>query len=157
MHCHLPIRFHNTWFRFNRWLGLIIFSNSEPNIQKPKIPITKKKAFECVADPYKLKKPIMVRRNPPKVSFWVKSYAKVLTYLCRHCYPLAQILFSNLSLNVFEDGEDANWYYRSLNYGYNQDVLCLPRAMFIASTSKKFKDRGVMFIGIFPPMRNLHA
>ena len=157
MYCQIPVRFKDTWFKFNRWFGLILFSNKEQKRQVPDTSAYKKLAFECVKNPYKLKKPVMVKREPPRVKSWVKTYAKVLTYLYLKCYPLANLIFSNLRLNVFQNGEDANWFYRSLSYGHDQRILCLPRAVFIASTSKEFKKSGVLFIGIFPPMRNLHA
>lgn len=157
MHCHFPVSYNGTGFKFNQWLGLVLFSTNGFNYRKPEIPMHKAPAFECVSNPYRLKKPVMIKREPPKASFLLKIYAKTLTFLYKKCYPLANLIFGNLRLNVFENGEDANWYYRSISYGYNQNTLCLPRAAFIASTSKKFKESGVMFIGIFPPMRNLHA
>lgn len=57
---------------------------------------------------------------------------------------------------IFSDAGDANLAFRKI-IGGKQNLLCLPRAIFIATTSKKFKKYGTMFIGCFFPSRNLHA
>lgn len=41
--------------------------------------------------------------------------------------------------------------------GLNRNELCLPRSLFAASMSKKFKEHGVIFIGVFLPSRSMHA
>lgn len=42
--------------------------------------------------------------------------------------------------------------------GYkNQKDLCLPRALYAAKTSQRFKEHGVIFIGVFLPSRAMHA
>ena len=47
--------------------------------------------------------------------------------------------------------------FRTIMKGRNQRVLCLPRSIFIATTSRRFKGNGALFIGCFFPFRHMHA
>ena len=38
-----------------------------------------------------------------------------------------------------------------------QQTLCLPRSVFIATTSRRFKQHGTLFIGAFLPTVRMHA
>ena len=89
-------------------------------------------------------------------SFFLHWYARFLVFSYHHCYP-ALYLLSFLRLPVFDDAGKANLAFRSILNNKDQSVLCLPRAVFISSTSRRFKKNGAMFIGIFLPTRNMHA
>ena len=91
-----------------------------------------------------------------KISFWVKWYALWIVWLCGHCYPIVYLL-SYLRLHLFKDAQQASWVFQQCTKGMQQKLLCLSRSIFIATTSKRFKEHGTMYIGIFLPSRNMHA
>ena len=110
--------------------------------------------------PYKIKaKDTFVSHNEIGGSHYpskfIKSYAKLLIWLSRHFYPLLFIV-SFLRLNIFENGEIASDIFKSI-HPKNQNILCLPRSIFIATTSKSFASDGTLFIGAFLPTHSLHA
>lgn len=57
---------------------------------------------------------------------------------------------------LYTSARDAVEFYR-MNVIGDQDRLCLPRTLFAAKTSARFKEEGVLFIGVFLPARSLHA
>ena len=65
--------------------------------------------------------------------------------------------YSSLRMKEFENSIQAINYFRSIERLKDQNNLCLPRTLFAASKSKLFKEKGVIFIGIFLPSTNLHA
>ena len=88
--------------------------------------------------------------------FFIRWYARFLVFSYHHCY-LALYLLSFLRLPVFDNAGKANLAFRTVLKNEDQSVLCLPRSVFISSTSRRFKKNGAMFIGIFLPTRNMHA
>lgn len=90
------------------------------------------------------------------ISIITCCYAKLITWLCTHFYFGAYLL-SFLRLPIFEDAGVANIAYRKILTGNDQSKLCLPRSIFIATTSKRFRNFGTMYIGCFFPSRNMHA
>lgn len=92
----------------------------------------------------------------PRITVFVELYARMLVWCWRHCYPLIYMM-SHLRLSIFETAGDANLAFRKILTGRKQSVLCLPRSIFIATTSKRFKEHGTMFIGCFFPSRHMHA
>ena len=65
--------------------------------------------------------------------------------------------FSKLGQPIFKDAGEAIRFFRKYKSGDIQNDLCLPRSLFAASTSKKFKDKGVVFIGVTLPSKSMHA
>jgi len=65
-------------------------------------------------------------------------------------------LFSFIKIPIFESTKEAILFYRK-QFPDKQQELCLPRAIFAASTSKSFKKESVVFIGVFLPSRAMHA
>lgn len=59
-------------------------------------------------------------------------------------------------MNMFKNAFEATMFFCEAIEA-NQMKLCLPRSIFVATTSKQFKETGVMFIGIFHPTRHMHA
>lgn len=90
------------------------------------------------------------------VSIFIREYAKLLVFSYRHCYLLF-FLLSFLRFPVFDDAGVSNMVFRSIFNQDKQTSLCLPRSVFIATTSKRFNKHGAMFIGVFLPTRNMHA
>lgn len=110
--------------------------------------------FKCwVDDPYCLKKrgdsTNMEIRTP------IKWYARLLVFLHQHFY-LGLYLLSFLRMPLFEDAGSACKAFRTI-VPKNQNKLCLPRAVFVATTSKRFRKNGAMYIGVFLPSRQMHA
>ena len=93
---------------------------------------------------------------PDRIPRRVRLYAALLTWLCRHSFPLAR-LWAAIPLRCYPDAGVATEVYYRLYPGEQQKDLCLPRAFFARSTSKRFRCHGAMFIGAFLPSAQMHA
>ena len=93
------------------------------------------------------KTPILINRE--------KS-VKILVFLCRFNFLLAR-KFASFLVPSFVSSRDAIAYFNNVTPSESRDVLCLPRSLFAANTSNKFKDSGIIFIGVFMPSRQMHA
>lgn len=85
----------------------------------------------------------------------IKWYAHLLIFLHQHFY-FGLYLLSFLRMPVFEDAGSACKAFRTIILK-NQNKLCLPRAVFVSTTSKRFRKNGAMYIGVFLPSRQMHA
>ena len=65
--------------------------------------------------------------------------------------------YASLGRPKWADAAEAIVAFRNQTAGFDQNVLCLPRALFAARMSKKFAEKGVVLIGAFLPSRSLHA
>ena len=142
------IAYKGFFLSFNKWIGSTYSSKC---IRKPN--------NETI--PNQILNPFIVhtRITPPKkvkVSSFATKYALLLLWTSKHCYPFLYIL-SHLRLQLFVDAQQASWVFQQITKNEQQKLLCLPRSVFIATTSKRFKDHGAMYIGIFLPSRNMHA
>ena len=81
--------------------------------------------------------------------------AKLYTKFILKSFFFVRIL-SVIRVPIFETTQEAILFYRKQFPGKQQE-LCLPRALFAASTSKSFKKESVVFIGVFLPSRAMHA
>lgn len=158
---NVPVVFKGLAYKFHRVLGLLTYSRitgKQPNAKNLRIEGGKKDSVEAVANPFLMrqrKKSDSWRHTGSQVK--ARLWARLLTGLCAHCYPFAY-LCSRLRLNLFDNAGDASQFYYSVYPSFKrQRVLCLPRAIFIATTSKRFKEHGVMFIGSFLPTVRMHA
>ena len=88
-------------------------------------------------------------------SYGVRLYIRLLIFCCKYFYPLA-FLLSHLRLRIYSNAAEACLVFRELAKG-EQRLLCLPRSIFMATTSKRFKHHGAMYIGVFLPSRHMHA
>ncbi len=149
MYKEINLKHNNKYCYFNKWLGLTYFS--EKKMQK-----------EAIAMPVEIHNPFLVHLRTSKttqkvkLSFIIKLYAALLVWSAKHCYPFIYIL-SYLRLCIYEDAQQASWAFQQCTMGNQQKLLCLPRSIFIATTSMRFKEHGTMYIGIFLPSRNMHA
>ena len=83
--------------------------------------------------------------------------ARLLISLCRaNCFWLA-CKYASFGSHGFEDSAAAIAFFRMHTSRSQQNSLCLPRSLFAASTSQRFKASGVLFIGVFLPSRAMHA
>ena len=159
-----PIVFYDKEYKFNFFWGCLVCRkrNADNKVQDNNHIIDsisdKKENIDAVNNPYIIGN----RKNSDKWgevrhSWVIKKYAKILTWLCANCYPLAT-LFLHFRLKTFHDAGDASMFYYSVFPDMKkQNTLCLPRAFFIATTSHRFKAHGTLFIGAFLPTVRMHA
>lgn len=156
MYLSFDVFFCQQRFSFSEKLGLLFFKNEKKRSDSLDLKSVSEKGirvFNEVCNPYSIK---YFYSKPKEYSQFIKYYAKILVFLCRKCYPLAYLL-SFFRFNCFENACEAAETFREIITTDNQKVLCLPRSIFIATTSKKFKKSGAMFIGVFLPSSNMHA
>lgn len=114
-----------------------------------------KDALAVVGNPFAVNKSEIAQENNSH-SWLLKTYAKLLVFCYRYCYFLVYLI-SFLRLGIFENSTTAMDYFCSVYPGEQQAQLCLPRSIFAATTSKRFKQHGCMFIGVFLPSTSMHA
>lgn len=133
---------------YNKWLGVTIYSKYPKNQEVSKLP-------KEILTPFLVS---LHSTRPRKIQFshFFRAYAIFLIWASEHCYFIVYLL-SHLRLNIFSDAQQASWVFQQSTKGKEQKLLCLPRSVFIATTSKRFKEHGTMYIGIFLPSRNMHA
>lgn len=89
------------------------------------------------------------------IPFRVRFYALTLIWLHRHFFP-GIYLFSKCRFAIFDNAAIATDAFCKI-HPENQRVLCLPRSVFAATTSKRFPENGALFIGAFLPSHHMHA
>lgn len=83
------------------------------------------------------------------------NIAKQLVQICRRQFFLG-CMTASFRKPLFDSSANAIAFFRN-NVDGDQSTLCLPRALYAAKTSRRFKDEGVVFIGVFLPSRSMHA
>lgn len=113
-----------------------------------------KQILEVVKDPFLVMKVDSIKptENP---NYKIKFYVSFLIWLFKH-FHIGLFLVSKIRLNIFDDSKTACEVFTKCHPN-NQNILCLPRSIFIATTSKRFKAHGAMFIGVFLPSKHMHA
>lgn len=106
--------------------------------------------------PFKLSSQLVERKPFIKKGRFLDFYAILLTNFVKFNFFLGKVLTALARLN-FSSSNEAIAYYRKHIYPHQQNDLCLPRTLFAAATSKKFKESGVIFIGVFLPSKSMHA
>lgn len=87
---------------------------------------------------------------------FIKFYSFLLIKFCRISFYLG-FLLTKLIKPVFDSTSEAIAVFRNLYPENMQNNLCLPRTLFAASLSKKFKNNGAIIIGVFLPSSLMHA
>ena len=119
------------------------------------LPTHQAEALEQVREPYLLN--IRKRTTTPiRIPLTIRLYARMLTWLCQHAFLLGR-LWAKIPLKYFPDAGVATEVYYRLYPGEQQRKLCLPRAFFARSTSRRFKNHGTMFVGAFLPSVQMHG
>lgn len=157
----VPINHYGKTYRFHRLLGLLTFkeATNEHPTQKTSIGNqSKQRCLNVVNNPF-----LAPRNKTQKQTHHIKHekiahlWARLLTWLCFHCYPLAYGCV-HIRLSLFDNATEAcKFYYKLFPDFKKQKVLCLPRAFFVATTSRRFSKHGVAFIGAFLPTVRMHA
>jgi hypothetical protein len=121
------------------------------------------KLNECLSfchQPYALKRQLVDSTSSSSVPFCQKNLsarAAWLVKLSRSNFFWLASFYASVGRPHFEESSSAIAFFRQQMFAYRQDTLCLSRSLFAASTSKRFADAGVLFIGVFLPSRCMHA
>lgn len=147
-------------YKFNPWFGILYSRNcseSRFNINLPKYNSSKlHKKISLVLNPFKVAQTPQINQKNHKDSKLIILYAKTLLWCYNHFY-FGLFLLSHLRLKIYDNAADASDSFCRIVGYKNQKVLCLPRSIFSATTSKKFSKHGCLFIGAFLPSRHMHA
>lgn len=162
MYHSIRSRFREKEFRFNTFFG---FMRSVPLDHSEYPPVIKtcfdgdgiKKAhvMKIVRDPFLAEKCPAAVAHDEKPRRLMSVYARSLVLFHRHFYPAIWLL-SHLRLGIYNSATEATDDFCRMVRG-NQNLLCLPRSVFAATTSRRFRKEGAMFIGAFHPSRRMHA
>lgn len=163
---HLSFHYNGSFFRFNRFTGAL---HTTPNCSFSTERIGEglaagkiSRALTFCDDPYRL---------PPRRIFQLDllkdsstplrgkaeaiDVAFRLVRMCQWQFLLA-FVYASLRKPLFNSAAEAIGFFRSHVPG-EQSMMCLPRALFAAKTSRCFAEEGVVLIGVFLPLRSLHA
>ena len=161
MNISLRTRYLDKDYKFFFLLGLLIAKKANlKNINKDNI-ISNKLKYPKVKETLSIIENPYLANNIPDIeevynsSKFIKLYVKLLIWFQKHFY-FGLYLCSKLRLGIFETTTEATQIFCKVN-PTNQNKLCLPRSIFAMTTSKSFKKKGVLFIGVFHPSRHMHA
>lgn len=154
----LPVFHNEKCYLFEINTGLLLERKSKKKLNSIKNLETKVGLALNLNDlPYILKKPVKIESaSINKLKFTSRLYVKLLIRTCKVSFLLARILTA-FRFPFFENSTEAIIAFRKIAPLSNQNDLCLPRALFAAVTSKQFKEKGVVFIGVFLPSKSMHA
>ena len=152
----LTVSFNNLHFIFQPITGLLLCIDTIKSTNKSFLDNKIKSILLLTNNPYSLNVSNNINEFNFKNSRRVNLYAKTLTFIASFSFKLAQY-FSCLIPKFFNNTSQAIAYYRKNIYPNKQNELCLARALFAAATSKSFKEKGMIFIGVFLPTENMHA
>lgn len=158
------VSYYECDFKFHRFFGVLTsqeHSETHSEGSSSSLPSTingeKCRCVASVRNPFLSKRPASTASRGVTRHRFARIYARLLTWLCAHAYPIAYLL-SHLRLTLFANATEALcFYYKLYPDPKRQRVLCLPRAIFAATTSRRFKQHGAMFIGVFLPTVRMHA
>ena len=154
MYKSLPHIFEGQTFRFNRRFGWLTAKRTVVK-EEYSLPTEAVRRLAPVENPF-LAKQAEEQKKIVKPGGFATLYARMLVFLCKHAYVVAHAL-CHLRLGLFPDAVSAADAFREATKDKKQNLLCLPRSIFIATTSRRFRQGGAMFIGVFLPSHNMHA
>ncbi len=144
-------------YSFEPFTGLLLtHPRAEVPLEPPTTPPRIQAALVLNDEPYTLRPCSAPTPVPTRIPWWVVHYAHLLVYTCRLSFALGRLL-AKLGPAVHADATEAILAFRKIFPAEAQQELCLPRSLFAAATSRKFRDHGVVFIGVFLPSRSMHA
>lgn len=156
----LPIHHEGQKYFLEPITGSLLSKRIDDTEHKKVVPKQSKisRALDQCNRPYMLEKDSKNSQEMKQVKsiHFVNQFGRGLTSIFKTSFFLGRI-FSTFGFMVFDNTTEAFIAYRKMLPGKRQKDLCLPRAFFAASTSKNFKKKGVIFIGVFLPSKNLHA
>lgn len=154
----LPINFDEKIYILNPIFGMLLEfekSNTDKTIAMPKKVI---EALGYCNNPYTLTKieSVSIKKLSVIKKYKLNAYANLLISINKLNFYLVK-LCSNIVLPVFDNATSSIVFFRNNMPSDIQNDLCLPRSLFAASTSKLFKKKGVIFIGVSLPSSIMHA
>jgi hypothetical protein len=154
----LPLEFEDKVYKFDPYLGLVL--EFEKQKKKRAIRLTDKiiLALSYCNNPYSLIKNeyVSVQNKSLFKEKLLKVYLEFLIKMVKINFYLG-IWQSVCFKPRFEDAAQSIIFFRNYKKGEIQNDLCLSRSLFAARLSKKFKESGVMFIGVSLPSTSMHA
>jgi hypothetical protein len=152
----LPIHQNGTTYFLEPFTGNLLSKEIETH-KTPKVLKCEKIsiALKHCDNPYLLRSE-KINSKAISTSPYLKYFGNRLTKASKVAFCLARAI-TILGKPVFNSTSHAILAYRKFYPTEKQQDLCLPRTLFAASTSKSFKEKGVIFIGVFLPSRNMHA
>lgn len=145
------IVYNNKKYAFNPYVGVLLCYDC----QSDTIEGTHVEAFKFVENPYLLKRQTntVAKKSP---TLFIRLYAYILDFICKHLFFLINLLLY-IHIPLYKDAREANFIFYKIFPHEKQKQLCMARAVFIATLSKRFKLHGTMFIGVFLPTTQMHA
>ncbi len=136
---------------FNPYFGALLCRNDQSDTEEE----NHVEAYKYVENPYLLDIPKNKNGNINSTLF-AKLYANLLVFTCKYCFFLVNLLLY-VRIPLYTDAREANSVFYKIFPYTQQKQLCMARAMFIATLSKRFKRHGALFIGAFLPTTQMHA
>lgn len=154
---NFQVIFEDNSYMFEKNLGLLLKKKCvNKNVNKPSLHPKVIEALKLNHNPYTLKQPSKIENITIHKSTFMKLYISLLTLSCKIAFSFARIFYL-FRIPTFENATESIIFFRNSKKGIIQDDLCLPRSLFAAITSKIFKEKGVIFIGVSLPSKTMHA
>jgi hypothetical protein len=152
----LPVSDKDACYFFELFSGLLLSKHRKSTFQNTKDNSKLNSFLGLNNQPYILS-PTPSENTPfNKENFLIGIYAIFLTKIIKLNFYLGRV-FAKLGYRYFSDSKEAVAFFRKHICPSQQNDLCLARTLFAAATSKKFKENGVIFIGVFLPSKSMHA
>lgn len=157
MRC-FDIVFEGSRYVFSPWLGWLFKRQPKPIeaiVDLTEFSDLERRAWQGVQEPFTLEpRELSPRKAMPR---WHRAYIALLIWAARYCFPLIRLCLL-LRLNTYDNaGQASEAFYRNKPIGELQKQLCLSRAVYVATTSRRFRKEGKLFIGVFLPLVRMHA
>jgi hypothetical protein len=152
----LTVSDNDTYYFFEPISGMLLSSYGKSRIQNDKDNTKLNSYLDLNNQPYKLSSISSESVSFKKEGSLVRFYAILLTKIVRFNFFLGRV-FATLGCRYFSDSKEAVAFFRKHICPSQQNDLGLARTLFGAATSKKFKESGVVFIGVFLPSKSMHA
>lgn len=153
---HLPIRKEDGFYQLEPYFGTLVYSKKTRGVSE----FSKKliSAKFCCDNPYNLVSPLadIYKTEFCEMDKVSEQISRRLIQLTKLNFWLA-IRYASFGRQNCTNAIQAIRLFRRLYPSSIQEELCLPRAVFAARMSQRFKESGVIFIGVFLPTRSMHA
>jgi hypothetical protein len=152
----INVNFEGREFSFHPLLGVLLERKAgDFNPTAPKV-LGNSDPLRQILLPYELKAPANQDfQHQVAIGVMAKLVAHVTVWCCARGFLLVKLL-GMIRIPIFHDSATAISCFRRV-FPQKQNKLCMPRALFAAITSSKFKEHGILVIGGFLPSRSMHA
>ncbi len=150
----IPLKEGNNTYKIDRLTGSLIYYEKRDAIKKSTYPKKLLNALALCDKPYHLL-PYDVS-GQHQIDIKAVIIAKSIYYISKVNFNISHKI-NSIIRPKYADSKQGIEVFRQLYYDEKQDEMCLPRSVFAACMSKKFKNAGVIFIGVFLPSKSMHA